>query len=158
MKTGYTEAAGYCLVSSASRDGMRIVSAVMGTDSPRARLDASQALLNYGFRFFETHRVYAAGDRIDSVRVWKGTADIANLGVDEDVYVTIPRGAYDRLQPTVSLARTLYAPVERGADVGRLKITLDGDVIHSAPLKTLENVPEGGFFARVADEVRLWFE
>lgn len=158
MKTGYTEAAGYCLVSSASRDGMRIVSAVMGTPSTRARLDASQALLNYGFRFFETHRLYAAGDRIDTARVWKGEAEFADLGVDHDVYVTIPRGAYDRLQPTVTLARTLYAPVDRGADVGRLKVMLDGEVVHSAPLKTLDSVPEGGFFSRVADEVRLWFE
>jgi D-alanyl-D-alanine carboxypeptidase (penicillin-binding protein 5/6) len=94
IKTGHTESAGYCLVTSAKKDDMRLITVVLGTNSENARVEASQALLNYGFRFFETHKRYAAGTQLTSSRVWKGTTDNTALGIDKDLYVTIPRGQY----------------------------------------------------------------
>ena len=158
VKTGSTEAAGFCLVSSARRDGMRLISAVMGTDSARARIDASRALLNYGFRFFETRRLYAAGQPIDDAPVWKGAADAVPLGIAEDLYVTVPRGAWDDLSPTLAVRRTLYAPLDPGEEVGSVSISLDGEELASAPVQVLDGVERGGLWKRMTDEVRLWFE
>ena len=158
MKTGYTQAAGYCLVSSARRNDMRLISAVMGTSSAKARLDASQALLNYGFRFFETRRLYAAGQPIDEARVWKGNSDSTRLGVADDVYVTVPRGASDDVRPVISVPRTLYAPLASGDSVGRLSVTLDGETMAEAGVTALDDIAEGGMWKRMTDEVKLWFE
>ncbi|MEL6447399.1 MAG: D-alanyl-D-alanine carboxypeptidase family protein [Pseudomonadota bacterium] len=157
MKTGRTEAAGWCLVSSAQRGDMRLVSAVMGTTSDQKRTDASRALLNYGFRFFETRRLYAAGSAIDSAKVWKGDADAVPLGLARDLFVTVPRGAWDELAPTLTVRRTLYAPLEQGAEVGRVSIALDGEELTSAPVQLLGAVERGGLWKRMTDEVRLWF-
>ena len=157
MKTGRTEAAGWCLVSSAQRGDMRLVSAVMGTTSDQKRTDASRALLNYGFRFFETRRLYAAGSAIDSAKVWKGDADAVPLGLARDLFVTVPRGAWDELAPTLTVRSTLYAPLEQGAEVGRVSIALDGEELTSAPVQLLGAVERGGLWKRMTDEVRLWF-
>ncbi|MEM1439013.1 MAG: D-alanyl-D-alanine carboxypeptidase family protein [Pseudomonadota bacterium] len=157
MKTGRTEAAGWCLVSSAQRGDMRLVSAVMGTTSDQKRTDASRALLNYGFRFFETRRLYAAGSAIDSAKVWKGDADAVPLGLARDLFVTVPRGAWDELAPTLTVRRTLYAPLEQGAEVGRVSVALDGEELTSAPVQLLGAVERGGLWKRMTDEVRLWF-
>ncbi len=157
LKTGHTESAGYCLVTSASRDGMRLISVVMGTASEEARATASQALLNYGFRFFETYQLYEAGDALKTEPVWKGQLDEVALGVDEDLFVTIPRGRYDALDARVELSDRLIAPLEAGQQVGQLVIELDGNVVVQRPLVVQEAVVEAGFFGRASDSVRLWF-
>ncbi|MFK8051554.1 MAG: D-alanyl-D-alanine carboxypeptidase family protein [Woeseiaceae bacterium] len=158
MKTGYTKAAGYCLVSSAIRNDMRLISAVMGTQSAKARIDASQALLNYSYRFYETRQLYAAGATVDSVRIWKGEKDEVALGVTRPLYVTVPRGSWDELTPTVSVRRSLYAPMTASTEAGELRIVLDGDILASAPLVLLEDIAKGGLWKRMTDEVSLWFE
>ncbi|MEM7764867.1 MAG: D-alanyl-D-alanine carboxypeptidase family protein [Pseudomonadota bacterium] len=158
MKTGYTEAAGYCLVSSAVRNDMRLISAVMGTASAKARIDASQSLLNYGFRFYETRQLYAANQEIDTMRVWKGEQDRAALGVAAPVHVTVPRGSWDSLVPTVSVQRDLYAPMVASTEVGELRVMLDGEVLTTAPLIVLTDIARGGLWKRMTDEVALWFE
>lgn len=158
LKTGYTEAAGYCLTSSAERDGMRLISVVMGTSSPNARLDQSQALLYYGFRFFETHRLYQAGKSLTDVPVWKGVTETAPLGVRHDLYVTIPKRQYDRLEASMSVDRRIMAPVEKGKAYGKVQVTLGERTLAEVPLVALSGVEEGGFFGRVMDEVILWFQ
>ncbi len=157
LKTGHTSSAGYCLVTSASRDGMRLISVVMGTDSEEARATASQALLNYGFRFFETYQLYDAGEELRRERVWKGRDDEVGLGLVEPLFVTIPRGRYDALQAEVMLDSTLEAPLESGQRVGQLAIRLDGETVAARDLVTHQAIDQAGFFGRSADSVRLWF-
>ena len=157
LKTGHTSSAGYCLVTSASRDGMRLISVVMGTASEEARATASQALLNYGFRFFETYQLYEAGDELKTERVWKGRANEVSLGVEDDLFVTIPRGRYDALEASLELNDTLAAPLSSGQAVGRLLIALDGQTVAERPLVARQAVDEAGFFGRTADGIRLWF-
>jgi len=156
LKTGHTESAGYCLVTSAMRDGMRLISVVMGTDSEEERTTASQALLNYGFRFFETYQLYEAGDEISLEPIWKGVADNVSLGVSEDLFVTIPRGRYDALEARLEVNGTLTAPLASGEQVGRLVISLDEDDLAERPLVTLEAAEQAGFFGRSMDGFRLW--
>jgi serine-type D-Ala-D-Ala carboxypeptidase (penicillin-binding protein 5/6) len=158
IKTGHTEEAGYCLVASAVRDGMRLISVVMGTDGVNARAKASQALLNYGYRFFETHKLYSAGELITSVKIWKADVDVLNLGIENDIYVTIPRGQYDRLEPVVELDNRVLAPVNEGEQKGTLNVMLTNENIVSVPLLALETVSEGSIVNRLKDEVRLLFE
>lgn len=158
MKTGYTAAAGYCLVSSAVRNDMRLISAVMGTASAKARIDASQALLNYGYRFYETRKLYAAGSEVDVVRVWKGESDNVRLGVTEPVFVTVPRGSWDQLVPTASVRRALYAPLSANTEAGELRVQLEGELLATASLVVLDDVAKGGLWKRMTDEVALWFE
>ncbi len=157
LKTGHTSSAGYCLVTSANRDGMRLVSVVMGTDSEEARASASQALLNYGFRFFETYQIYDAGDELKVERVWRGRDNQVRLGIEDELFVSIPRGRYDALEARLELDDTLMAPLEAGQSVGQLRVTLDGDTVAERALVTLDAVEEAGFFGRSADSVRRWF-
>ena len=156
LKTGHTTSAGYCLVTSASRDGMRLISVVMGTDSEEARASASQALLNYGFRFFETYQLYEAGDELKTERVWKGRSNEVSLGIGEDLFVTIPRGRYDALEAHLELNNTLTAPLDNDETVGRLVVTLDGSNVAERPLVTRQAVERAGFFGRTSDSLRLW--
>lgn len=158
IKTGHTEAAGYCLVTSAQREGMRLISVVLGTSSEEARADASQSLLNYGFRFFETHKLYDAGAKLVDARIWKGSGETLPLGVEQDLYLTIPRGRYDDLQANVQRAPRIIAPVAAGESQGSLVINLDGDTLTEVPLVALESVDEGSFWQRTVDEVMLYFE
>lgn len=158
MKTGMTDAAGYCLVASAERSGMRIVSVVLGTASAKARIDGSQALINYAFRFFETRLLYKAGEEITQTRVWKSANEVSRLGVLEDLYVTVQRGTYDALESTLNVPAILEAPVASGQPLAELKITLDGAEVITAPLRALEDNPEGSFWQRTRDSVSLWFE
>jgi serine-type D-Ala-D-Ala carboxypeptidase (penicillin-binding protein 5/6) len=158
IKTGHTEEAGYCLVASADRDGMRLISVVMGTDGVNARAKASQALLNYGYRFFETHKLYSSGELITGVRIWKADVDNLNLGVEKDIYVTIPRGQYERLEPVVEFDKKIVAPVNKSAKKGVLNVMLDNKNIVSTPLIALESIPEGSIVNKLKDEVRLLFE
>jgi D-alanyl-D-alanine carboxypeptidase (penicillin-binding protein 5/6) len=157
LKTGHTETAGYCLVTSANRDGMRLISVVMGTDSEEERATASQALLNYGFRFFETYQLYEAGATLKTEPVWKGQSDEVPLGVEEPLFVTIPRGRYDALEARLELAGTLMAPLESGQSVGELIVELDGEAVARRPLRVQQAVDPAGFFGRTTDSIRLWF-
>ena len=158
MKTGHTEEAGYCLVSSALRDDTRLIAVVLGTASAKARIDGSQALLNYGFRFFETRLLYSAGEEITKARVWKGEREFTSLGVAEDVYVTFPRGSYNSLKPVMNLPATLSAPVAAGQPLGELSVTLDGETLLSQSLRALDNNPEGSLWQRARDSFWLLFE
>jgi len=158
VKTGHTEAAGYCLVASALRGNMRLVSVVMGTSSDEARMRESQKLLSYGFRYFETQKLYDAGVPLKTVPVWYGESDQLELGLAEDVAVTIPRGHYEDLQAQMELEKIVEAPIEQGQPVGELRLTLDGELVRAAPLVALQGVPEGGLFSRMVDGVRLFFD
>lgn len=157
LKTGHTESAGYCLATSAKRDGMRLISVLMGANSEKQRADDSQALLNYGFRFFESHRLYEAGKPLENFTVWKGEADQVSAGVRQNIHVAIPRGRYEDLEATMDLASRIMAPVSEGQELGTLHVTLDGEVLASAPLVTLESVPRGSWWTRMTDGVSLWF-
>ncbi|MGI9271619.1 MAG: D-alanyl-D-alanine carboxypeptidase family protein [Woeseiaceae bacterium] len=158
MKTGHTDAAGYCLVASAERDGMRIVTVVLGTSSAKARIDGSQALINYGFRFFETRLLYTAGAEITKARIWKSANEFTALGVMEDMYITVPRGSYDSLESTLNIPAILEAPVAQGQPLAEINITLNGEQVLNEPLRALGDNPAGSFWQRTKDGVSLWFE
>ena len=158
MKTGHTDAAGYCLVASAERDGMRVISVVLGTSSAKARVDGTQALINYGFRFFETRLVYAAGTEITRTRIWKSANEVTALGVLDDLYVTIPRGAYDELDSTLNVPAILLAPVAQGQPLAELRINLGSTNVITTPLRALEDNPDGSFWQRTRDNISLLFE
>ncbi len=158
MKTGMTDAAGYCLVSSAQRDDMRLIAVVLGTKSSRARANDSQALLNYGFRFFETRLLYEAGGSVAETRVWKGEMENANLGLTSDLYVTIPRGSYDQLQAKIELPDQVIAPISRTTQIGRVRIDLDDETLAEANLVALNTINEGTIWQVAKDSVLLWFE
>lgn len=158
VKTGYTRAAGYCLVASAQREGMRLISVIMGAPSEKVRTRDSQALLNWGFRFYETHRLYGAGEPVTAARIWKGQSDTVSLGLLEPLYVTIPRGHYQRLTAGLEMEPRLVAPVAEGEQKGTVRVTFDDQELMSLPLVVLQDVGEGGLFQRLADTVRLWFE
>ena len=156
LKTGHTEAAGYCLASSAKDQGMRLISVVMGSASEQSRASESQSLLSYGFRFFETLQLYRAGDPLTEARVWKGEADAVELGVADDLFVTIPRGRYDDLEARLNLQDTLTAPIEQGQRLGSVSIELDGEAIADLDLSALGPVREAGFLGRGWDAMVLW--
>jgi len=158
VKTGHTEAAGYCLVSSAKRDGMRLLAVVMGTSGEESRAKESLSLLNYGFRFYETHKLYSAGDTIRTSRVWKGASESIQLGLQEDLAITIPRGRYDELDASTKTNPLIEAPVSLGRTLGRLTITLDGEEMVSVPLVALQEVEESGFIGSMVDSVLMLFE
>jgi D-alanyl-D-alanine carboxypeptidase (penicillin-binding protein 5/6) len=158
VKTGHTEAAGYCLVASAKKEGMRLISVVMGTSSENARAKESLSLLNYGFRFFETHRLYGAGDVLNRARVWKGAKESVALGLTEALYITIPRRQYKKLQAGMSISPRLMAPIAKGQELGRVHITLNQDLVADVPLIALEGIEEGGILQSAKDSVLLWFE
>lgn len=158
MKTGHTDAAGYCLVSSASRDGMRIISVVMGTASPKARLDGSQALINYGFRFFETRLLYKAGETVADARIWKAANEFTPLGLPEDLYITVPRGSYDNVSSMLNMPSVLVAPVAQGQPLAELQVSLNGVQLVNEPLRALHGNPSGSIWQRTVDGVMLWFE
>ena len=158
LKTGHTDSAGYCLVTSAERHGMRLISVVLGTKSEEARADASQALLNYGFRFFETHKLYDAGSKLASTRVWKGAAENVDLGLTDTLYVTVPRGEYKNLDASMQLQEQIIAPVTKGQVLGRVVIRLGDKIIVEKDLTALSDVAEGSFWQRIVDEALLYFE
>jgi D-alanyl-D-alanine carboxypeptidase (penicillin-binding protein 5/6) len=158
MKTGYTASAGYCLVTSALRNGMRLVSVVLKTDSARARERASEALLAYGFRFYETKPLFTAGKPVESVRVWKGEAESVDVGVAQSFAVTLPRGAGDNLQTQVEIRAPLEAPLDPATPVGTIRVRLDDKVLAEAPLVPLTAVAEGSLWQQARDTVLLWFE
>ena len=158
LKTGHTDEAGYCLVASARRDDMRIVSVVLGTSSEKARADGSQALINYGFRFFETRLLFKAGEEVTTARVWKSANENSRLGLMKDLYITVRRGAYDQLESSLDIPSIVLAPVLAGQPVAELKVRLGGEELLSEPLRALDDNPRGSFWQRTRDSVSLWFE
>jgi D-alanyl-D-alanine carboxypeptidase (penicillin-binding protein 5/6) len=158
LKTGHTESAGYCLASSALRDGMRLVAAVMGSDSESSRASESQTLLNYGFRFYETIQLYEARSELATAKVWKGTSEAVSTGLAQPLFITIQRGRYDDLDAKVELQADLVAPLAEGAVVGSINISLDDQTVASRDLVTLGAVEEAGFMGRSWDGLMMWID
>ncbi len=158
LKTGHTDAAGYCLVASAKRDGMRLISVVLGTSSIKSRADGSQALLNYGFRFFETRLLFKAGEQISTARIWKSANVYSRLGVLEDLYITVRRGFYDKLESKLDIPAILLAPIAAGQPIAELSVSLDNEQLVTASLRALDDNPSGSFWQRTKDSVDLWFQ
>lgn len=154
LKTGHTDEAGYCLVGSAKKDGMRLVSVVMGEPNDQARTEDSIRLLTYGFRFFETHKIYNGATPLTQARTWKGEKKETPLGLTEDLYVTVPAGQYKRLQAVVNLDTSLKAPIKKGQVCGKLDLMLNNQVVETAPLIALDNNLEGNFLRRAADALK----
>ena len=157
LKTGHTEEAGYCLVASAVRDGMRLIAVVFGTNSEQARAAETQKLLTYGFRFFETQTFYQKGAELTQSQVWKGEQNMVKAGLAEDLTLTVGRGQLQKLKASMTLQSPLIAPIKQGQAIGQVEVKLDDQVLHSAPLIALEEVSEGGFFRRIWDGLRLFF-
>ncbi|HIP52600.1 MAG TPA: D-alanyl-D-alanine carboxypeptidase [Chromatiales bacterium] len=158
IKTGHTRSAGYCLVASAKRDEMRLVSVVTGTQSENARAEASQRLLRHGFRFYESHKLYDAGQEVKQVRIWKGDRDQLPLGPLEDTYITVPRGRFDAMTEKMLIGNPVLAPVRKGATVGHVRLSLDGEDIARIPLVALVEVKNGGIVDRLIDTALMWFD
>jgi D-alanyl-D-alanine carboxypeptidase (penicillin-binding protein 5/6) len=156
LKTGYTREAGYGLVASAQRNGMRLVSVVLGTDSAAARARETRSLLNYGFRFYDTETAVEGGEELAKPRVWKGMADYLSVGAAEDLVLTLPRGKRRSLLQELTLEDPIVAPLAVGDAVGELTLVLDGEVLETVPVVALEPLESGGFFARLWDMVLMW--
>ncbi|MCK4834548.1 MAG: D-alanyl-D-alanine carboxypeptidase [Gammaproteobacteria bacterium] len=153
MKTGHTESAGYCLVASAMRSDMRVISVALGTDSKKARANVSQALMNYGFRFYESHTLYGAGEVLSRPRVWSGEYETLTVGLADDLAIAIPRGAYDKLDASMDIDKNIEAPVSKGQQIGVVNVSLGDEVLASVPLVALEAVNEGSLFQQAKDYV-----
>ena len=158
IKTGHHSGAGYCLMSSAKRDEQRLVAVVMGSDSEKQRAEDSLALLNWGFRFYETHKLYEPGQPVAPVKVWKGKADQLQLGVAQPLLVSVPRGRYADLKPSMEVPTSLVAPIDAGQQIGTVKVMLDGAVVAQAPLVAREAVEQAGFFKRLWHSLLMWWE
>jgi D-alanyl-D-alanine carboxypeptidase (penicillin-binding protein 5/6) len=158
MKTGHTEAAGWCLVASAKRGERRLVSVVLGASSDRARAAESQKLLNFGFQAFDTVALYQSGRPVSTLKVWKGAEREVNAGFLADRYVTLPHGRAGDLKLTLEAMEPIVAPVSRGQRVGVVRVALDGKPIAEFPLIALDEVGLANVFVRAWDSVRLWFK
>jgi len=158
IKTGHHSGAGYCLMASAQRGDQRLISVVMGSTSEAQRANDSMALLNWGFRFFETHRLYDAGEELATQRIWKGRDNELSLGLAEPLLVSTARGKYEQLQPSMDLPATLVAPVEEGQVMGTVRVMLDGEVVAERPLVALQAVERAGFFKRLWHEFLMWWQ
>ena len=157
MKTGFTDVAGYCLVASAKRGPRRLLSVVMGAASDSARAIESQKLLNFGFQFYDTPRLYEKNQAVASLKVWKGTSDTLKTGFTDDLYLTLPKGVGPKLKVAMEARQPLTAPITLGQTVGTLRLTLDGNAIAEFPLQALEEVPQAGILGRAWDSIRLLF-
>ncbi|VAX11485.1 D-alanyl-D-alanine carboxypeptidase [hydrothermal vent metagenome] len=158
MKTGHTEAAGFCLVASAKRKEMRLITIVMGTNSKQAREKDTQTLLNYGFRFFETHKLYSADEILKQVRIWKGSKEQLTIGLARDLFVTIPRRQYKKLDAKMNVEAQIIAPVQKGKNMGNVTVSLHNKTLAEVPLIALERVDSGGILHNMKDSALLWLE
>ena len=158
VKTGFTEAAGYCLVASSRRGPRRLLSVLLGSTSESVRAQESQKLLNWGFQFFDAVRLYAGGAAVKEIEVWKGARSSLKAGFRSDLTVTVPKGEADRLKAELLSLSPLVAPVAEGARVGNLRVTLDGKPLGEYPVVALEAVPAAGIFGRAWDTLRLWLK
>jgi D-alanyl-D-alanine carboxypeptidase (penicillin-binding protein 5/6) len=157
LKTGHTDSAGFCLVTSALRDGMRLVSVVLGSGSMKGREDASAALLNYGFNFYDTKLVAKGGTSLGSTHVWKAAETPIAVGIKDDLYVTVPREQANNIKTAVQLEPRLIAPLAADAAVGTLQVTAGNQSLATVPLHPLKSVAAGGWWRRLIDTIRLWF-
>jgi D-alanyl-D-alanine carboxypeptidase (penicillin-binding protein 5/6) len=157
MKTGHTETAGWCLVGSAKRGQRRVLSVVLGADSDAARTNESQKLLNFGFQSFDTVELYAPDKPVSTLKVWKGAGNEVAAGFAAARYLTLPKGAADRLKLTLVADEPLVAPVTKGQRVGTVKVALDGRALAEFPLVALDAVPAANILGRAYDTVRLWW-
>ncbi len=158
VKTGHTEAAGYCLVASALQSDMRLISVVLGTSSDKTRTSSSQSLLNYGFRFFETHKLYSANEVLQTARLWYGEQEKVAMGVGRDIYITIPRGRYKDLDASMDIESQIAAPITKGQELGQVSITLDDEIIISENIVATYAVAEGSIISRLLDGIKLMFK
>ena len=158
LKTGHTEAAGYCLVASSKRGERRLLSVLLGSTSEATRAQDSQKLLNWGYQFFDSVKLHAAGETVKSLDVWKGSQRAVKAGFRSDLLVTIPKGEADKLKAELASQQPLVAPVALGQRVGTLRVTLDGKPLGEYPLVALEAVPEAGILRRAWDTLRLWLK
>lgn len=157
LKTGHTAEAGFCLVSSAKRENMRLLAVVLGEPNDATRADDSEKLLNYGFRFFETHQLYKSAQSITELPLYKGAVDKVTVGLSDDQFITIPTGQYQRLKISTKIPAYLQAPIKKGDKVGELVVQFDNNIIATHPLYTLQDVEAGGFYTRTKDSIRLAF-
>ncbi|WP_415885895.1 D-alanyl-D-alanine carboxypeptidase family protein [Neptuniibacter sp. QD37_6] len=157
MKTGYTDEAGYCLVASAKRDGMRLISVVLGTSDEEARARETQKLLSYAFRYYRTHKLYESNVVLNTAKVWSGVSDQLRMGIEDSLTVTIPRGQADKLQATMDVDKVISAPIEKGQELGKVRVTLDGALVSEVPLVAMEAVPEAGLLKRIWHAILLFF-
>jgi len=157
VKTGHTEAAGFCLVASAQREEMRLISVVLGTGSDKARTQSSQSLLNYGFRYFETHKLYRSDEVLKTAKIWYGEQEQISLGVGKDIFITIPRGRYRDLDASMEIDAEISAPVERGQSLGQVNIKLDEEMILSESIVAMQAVNEGSLIDQAMDKIKLMF-
>ncbi|WP_417549257.1 D-alanyl-D-alanine carboxypeptidase family protein [Methylophaga sp.] len=155
LKTGHTEEAGFCLSASAKRDGMRLIAVVLGTASENARAQEIQKMFNFGFRFFETHQLYAADESITQTKVWKGQTDQLNLGLAQPLSITVPRGRYKDLQATTNLQQPVVAPIAKGTELGDVEIRLGDEVVAQQKLVAIDNVEKGSWWRRIIDSLLM---
>jgi serine-type D-Ala-D-Ala carboxypeptidase (penicillin-binding protein 5/6) len=158
VKTGHTEAAGYCLIASSHRGGRRLLSVLLGSTSEAARAQESLKLLNWGYQFFDSVKLYAAGEAVKSLQVWKGAANAVKAGFRADLVITVPKGEADKLKAELVSQQPLVAPVAQGQRVGTLRVTHDGAALGEFPLVALETVSAAGIFGRAWDTLRLWLK
>lgn len=155
LKTGHTEEAGYCLSASAKRDGMRLIAVVLGTASENARAQEIQKMFNFGFRFFETHQLYAADEMITQTKVWKGQNDQLNLGLAQPLSITVPRGRYKDLQASTNIQQPVVAPVAKGTELGEVEIRLGDEVVATRMLVAVDEVEKGSWWRRILDSLLM---
>jgi D-alanyl-D-alanine carboxypeptidase (penicillin-binding protein 5/6) len=158
MKTGHTRAAGYCLVSTAKRGPRRLVAVVLGAASESVRAQESLKLLNYGFQFYDTVRLYSAGQSLSRFRVWKGREDEVDAGFPQDFILSLPRDRPNRIESVLESRQPVLAPLTKGQEIGTLKLTIDGETYGRYPVVALQDVPLAGFFGRLRDAIALWFK
>ncbi len=158
MKTGYTEAAGYCLVATSKRGPRRLMSVLLGSTSEATRAQESQKLLNWGFQFFDAVKLYDKGKPVKAIEVWKGTAGQVNAGFQTDLYITVPKGQSEKLKADLLAQQPLIAPLSQGQKIGVMRVTLDGKAIGEYPVLALESVGVAGMFGRAWDTLRLWIK
>ena len=155
LKTGHPEEAGYCLSASAKRDGMRLIAVVLGTASENARAQEIQKMFNFGFRFFETHQLYAADEAITQTKVWKGQTDQLNLGLAQPLSITVPRGRYKDLQASTNIQQPVVAPVAKGSELGEVEIRLGDEVVATRMLVAVDEVEKGSWWRRILDSLLM---
>lgn len=155
IKTGHTETAGYCLVSSAKKDGMRLISIVMGSKTPELNSNETNKLITWGFRFFETHKLYQAGEAVDKIRIWMGDQQQLGIGFIKDLYITIPRGQYKKLAANTDIPAFIKAPTKAGAEIGMYRIQLQDQALLERPLVALTEVNSGSLWRKVKDSISL---
>lgn len=157
IKTGHTDEAGFCLVSSAKRNDMRLLAVVLNAPTDSTRADDSQRLLNYGFRFFETHQLFKNGQTVTELPVYKGLSQSTHLGIPHETFITVPSGQYQRLSITTNVPKYLEAPLQTGQQIGELVIQFDGRTVETQPLFVLDTIAQGGYYTCAKDTMRLMF-